>query len=350
MTYYEGTFGEMAHIVGQAKSKKSARGFGPLPVGHRDTAENLMLICDDEHDELDRFGPRDAFPIEVLQNLKKIHEDNVRRVTGLDRSKTTTPVRMIGRLRGESTEVDRKTAATAILAQMRIPRYDWGYHDTVEIDLRHVAGEADLDAGYYPAACAIIDQEIGGKLGDGMRSGEIEHLSVFAFARLPLLVYLGAKIGDNIPTDVYERHRNPETWLWPANGNTHDFSVRSPEADPAATEGVLIVNISGAIQRTELPEHLQALPLFELTVEGSTPQTGIIKHPETLAALDRAARLLFGQIENEGHKAIRRLHVFAAMPMSAAVTVGRVTNSATHPTLVMYDRTANGYVEALEVS
>jgi hypothetical protein len=49
-----------------------------------------------------------------------------------------------------------------------------------------------------------------------MASGDgVHHLSVFAFARLPLLVYLGSCLDDTIATDIYQRHRLNEAWtLW----------------------------------------------------------------------------------------------------------------------------------------
>ena len=42
----------------------------------------------------------------------------------------------------------------------------------------------------------------------------MSHLSVFAFARLPLLVDLGAAIDDNVAVEVYQRHRSTDEWAW----------------------------------------------------------------------------------------------------------------------------------------
>ncbi|WP_089107345.1 hypothetical protein [Streptomyces hyaluromycini] len=47
---------------------------------------------------------------------------------------------------------------------------------------------------------------------------------------------------------------------------------------------------------------------------------------------------------------LRRLHVLAAVPVSAAVALGRVHDADVHPCLVVYDRTGGQYSAALEIS
>ena len=43
----------------------------------------------------------------------------------------------------------------------------------------------------------------------------IRHISLFAAARIPLLVYLGSKLDDKIPIDLYQKHRGGnEDWHW----------------------------------------------------------------------------------------------------------------------------------------
>jgi hypothetical protein len=56
------TFGEMAHIVGQQASERSPRGLEDLDSSERDNADNIVLLCDDEHDEIDKSGSREKRP------------------------------------------------------------------------------------------------------------------------------------------------------------------------------------------------------------------------------------------------------------------------------------------------
>src|SRR5690606_32250116 len=50
---YEVSIGEMAHIVGWSKAKKSPRGEAELSLDARNTVDNLMLLCADHHKIID---------------------------------------------------------------------------------------------------------------------------------------------------------------------------------------------------------------------------------------------------------------------------------------------------------
>ena len=51
----------------------------------------------------------------------------------------------------------------------------------------------------------------------------------------------------------------------------------------------------------------------------------------------------------DAHKGVRRLHVVGAVPLTAAVQIGRLRDPHVHPTLVVYDRADGGYRRALEI-
>ena len=66
--------GEMAHVI--ARSAEGPRG----KAGNGDdTYANLMLLCPNHHREIDK-APDGAFPIEVLHEWKRAHEEMVRSV------------------------------------------------------------------------------------------------------------------------------------------------------------------------------------------------------------------------------------------------------------------------------
>ncbi|MEV6424744.1 HNH endonuclease signature motif containing protein [Streptomyces sp. NPDC051662] len=55
--------GEIAHIVGQSTHERSPRGADPLEETLRDEADNLMLLCAQEHTEIDAKATQDVFPV-----------------------------------------------------------------------------------------------------------------------------------------------------------------------------------------------------------------------------------------------------------------------------------------------
>lgn len=344
------TFGEMAHIVGQQASERSPRGLEDLDSSERDNADNIVLLCDDEHDEIDKPGSREKFSVDFLRQLKREHEERIQHVTGLAGDRRSTVLRMIGVLRGDAVEVDRDMVSTAVIGDgNRFPKFSLAYdRQSIEIDLRHCAGEDLATPEYYTAATAIIDEVISQKLREGIVSEEISHLSVFAFARLPLLVYLGSKLDDTVPTEIYQRHRASETWNWPDIEADAAFDIRIPVATPGVDEGVLVINVSGSIQHNELPDALVNLPYFELLVTGVTPSPDVLRGAVALTSFASICRRLLAEIEAT-HKQIRLLHVFAAIPLSAGVAFGRVFDPSVHPSVLIYDRSDSGYRAALRI-
>ncbi|WP_228648392.1 SAVED domain-containing protein [Microtetraspora sp. AC03309] len=352
--------GELAHIVGQQKTPGSPRGEHDLE--ERDTADNLMLVCADEHDEVDARETLNIFTVEKLQRIKQAHEDRIRHVTGIAADNTTTVLRMVGRVRGREVELTRQTAAAAVIASAdRFPLFLESYsRHGLEIDLRHVLGEAKIDlrdvpgeetAGrdYYRMATDVINDVIEHQLNRGLARDQIAHLSVFGFARLPLLVYLGAHLDDTVPTDIYQRHRHDETWKWSDDAPKVAFNVHVDRDEPPTDEAVLILNISGTIQPEELPARLGQLRRYRISPINAAAAPDVMRHRGSLANFQNTVRSLFSNIEASS-KEIRCLHVMPALPLSAAVSLGRVHDRQVHPKLRIYDRTPTGYHCALEIS
>jgi hypothetical protein len=355
LTHKEFSLGELAHIVGQQTTKGSPRGNYDLPESERDNADNLMLVCAGEHDEIDRKGAVDTLTVERLRKIKHDHEDWIRRMTGLDRNRGTAVVRVIGAVRGNAVELSKPAASDAVLrSDDRFPDFPLSYEQYgFEIDLRHVPCEGS--EAYWTAAKAIIDDVIEHKLKEAVRREAVRHLSVFGFARLPLLVYLGSRLDDTYEVAIYQRHRATSGWAWPEDAAPIEFTVEPHPSAPAqsagapASEAVLILNVSGTIQPDELPAKVASLPRFVLTPAGQTPGVDLISSPKALEAFTRSVRTLLSELEVTD-KQMPALHIFAALPLSAAVALGRARDPHVHPPFVIYERTDGGYRPALEIS
>lgn len=166
---------------------------------------------------------------------------------------------------------------------------------------------------------------------------------------LPLLLYLGSKLDDGSPVDVYQRHRATDSGAWPQSGDPGTgFAISYTEGAPAAAEGALITNLSGTTPSTDLPDHMRGLPTWTLTPD-SGPAEDIFGHPAVLGRFAAAVRRYFTHLEAT-HKHLRTLHLIGALPLSGTVVFGRILKS-THlrPTVITYDRTGEGYRRALEV-
>jgi hypothetical protein len=347
-TGVEFTLGEAAHIVGQKVAAGSPRGLlANLPEDQRDLAENLVLLCEQDHGEIDALEAIDVMTVDRLVFIKRRHEDHVRHVTGLDPARRTSVLRMLGRIRGDVVELDRSTAASAVLATgERFPRFDLSYDQQgLEIDLRDLPAEADGAPEYFEACRIAIDETIAHKVKDAIAQGEITHLSVFGFARIGPLVYLGSRLDDTVPIDVFQRHRSTDSWEW-GDGSPSTFSLSLADA-AEHEEAAIILNLSGSVHVEELPSELQSLPAFRITPT-VTPHPDILSTRSSLVTLASTLRELFAELEAHA-KHLRRLHVVGAIPLSGAITLGRVRDHAVHPPMVVYERDGGGYHPTIEI-
>jgi hypothetical protein len=137
--------GEMAHIVGRAKSSRSPRGLDELPIEQRNLAENLILACPSDHTVIDKKTGQSVWPVEDLRALKRRHEDRIHYLTGLGEDAETVVIRAVGAIRGASVELSAETVRDAVYDQHRYPRYELGVRSEsdIEIDLRNLPDEGD---------------------------------------------------------------------------------------------------------------------------------------------------------------------------------------------------------------
>lgn len=344
--------GEGAHIVGQKDSAKSARGKDPMPVDMRDDVDNILLACSSCHTEIDKKKVEGILDVTLLREVKRAHEADIKMQTGLLRSRRTAVLRMAGNIRGGVMELPRMAAAEAVIrSAARFPYFLESYdRQGVEIDLRGIDGEHPLDDMYYEVATRRIDSALKNQVLPGVAQGDIDHFSIFAIARLPLLVYLGAKIDDGIPADIYQRHRATDSWKWPSleSAEAPEFTITAPGSDDGGTAAVLITNLSGTTPVSDLPESLRTTPSW--TIHPDTgPAEDVFQSTQAVERFTEAVRRFFTDLEAT-HKHVKTVHLIGALPLSGAIAFGRVLKSSgIRPTVVTYDREGDSYRRALEI-
>lgn len=287
--------GEDAHIVGQRSSSRSPRGISNLPEADRDKADNILLACSTCHTEIDKTLAAKVMTVEVLRKKKAEHENEIFHQTGLTYDRRTTILRIQGWVRGAITELGREDAALAVIWSSNrfpffLPAYD---QQSIELDLRNIDGEEDGTPAYYAIAQRKIDQIVADRIREGVQSNQIKHISIFAIARLPLLIYLGWRIDDGIPADVYQRHRMTNDWRWPHERNdTHFTTEVTSEGGGADEDGVLITNISGTTRASELPDALHNAVTWTISPSGHSHEDAI-GSSANLRAFEEAVRRFF---------------------------------------------------------
>lgn len=65
---------------------------------------------------------------------------------------------------------------------------------------------------HFFAELANLEAQFNRKLFQNFAKGEIKHLSIFAFAPIPLLVRLGTLVNDIYTCRIHHKVRYPDTW------------------------------------------------------------------------------------------------------------------------------------------
>ncbi len=191
-------------------------------------------------------------------------------------------------------------------------------------------------------------KKIAAKLAN-LRDSPHATVAVFAMAPIPLLVFLGSQLDDKADIRVFPRFRDAEDlaccWrnepLTPAA-----FKTIPGIADDQARDVVLTVSVSAAVEPSRAPTKLASLPRVALTAENIGPDS--IQTKADLASFASAWRRTLAGVESD-YPSCERIHLLAAVPVVAAVAAGQHHMRDAQPQLVVYQRTAADYVEALRV-
>jgi|SRR4051812_11572193 len=323
-----GSFGQFAHIV--AFRSDGPRGSDPARPSEIHDPANLMLLCPICHKLIDDDPTTWTRP--VLEGYKKAHEERIRHVTGLGPDRSTTVLVLKSRVRNAPVTLpfEQIVAATT-------PRYP-SSRTPLEIDLTSIPDDAP---GFVETASTAIRRHVQLLLQPGSELQKTQHLSVFALARIPLLTILGKELSNKIPTDLYQRHRNPENWTWRLEGEPVQYSFGERQAG-SSSRVALLLSLSGSIPLSSLPEEIrESATIYELTLSGQTPSPTFLRLRQDLINFGAAYLQAISHILAT-HGFVEILDLFPAVPAPVAILCGRELLPNVHPSLRVHDLDEHG--------
>ncbi|WP_157543574.1 SAVED domain-containing protein [Microbacterium sp. CCH5-D1] len=343
--------GQLAHVVGWDTSAGSPRGADPLPIANRNGADNLMLLCYDQHHVIDSKSLWTVYDADRLRALKRQHEYRIKQLTSLAQSESTTVLRLVGTIHGRHVQLAPSAVNKALVEVGRFPSYVLQGADEYEIDLRKIPGESDGSTLHWSTAVAFIEERLR-LLKSLVADGTVVDLAVFPLARIPILVALGVLLDDTLPTTVYPKRRGgAEEWGWSASGTDQQFrwhEVASGRSEPAQV--TVVFSVSGSVEMDRIPrEATEGARVYEITPIGATPNFDLVDTPATVDAFARCWRSLIAEIETVS--SVASVSLVPAVPATIAVAIGRSINTSVHPPMRVYDRVghAEEYVFTIEV-
>jgi hypothetical protein len=333
--------GEVAHNAGASGGQRSPRGNSALPHSERAQEENLLLLCHDCHRSVDADGAELVFTELYLRDKKARHEERVRSSTNFATVLPAAVFRLSARIRGTQAGATQRQISQAmhlddLTRAGELPR-DSMFSVSLSSD--------ETDEWAWSQGASEISKEVA-RLN---RSGFADTVGVFAIAPIPLLVHLGAELDDKSDVRMFPRFRDAEDLAWSWRRGVKPVSVfelSDPVRDPRAREITVDVSVTASVHLDRAPREVVNLPRVSLSA--ATPGTDVIETKADLEAFARAWRSTLAKIET-AYPNCETIHVLAAVPIVAAVSLGRHHMRDAQPSLEVYQLGDNGYSKALRI-
>ena len=299
-----------------------------------------MLVCHQCHRDIDSEAKK--FTVEVLKAMKKRHEERIEVITDVSED-LSSHILIYGSNIGDQSPVLSYTQAASAMLPQRFPASG----TPVLLQQLNVAS-TELDSEFWTNEEKNLVRKFQQRVHEPLIDGEVRHLSIFALAAQPLLVRLGTLLGDIAEVDVYQRHREPQTWRWPDRAEPLNILIERP--DMKTGTAVLVVALSATVTEDRVNDVLgEDIAIWKVTVP--TPNNDLIKSRKHLSALRQVLRQLFNEIK-ACHGQESKLHIFLAAPVLACVEMGRVRMPKADMPWVLYDHhnSQGGFQPALTIN
>lgn len=328
---------ERAHIW--SFSEDGPRGNAGVPDEDLNDLPNLILACHDCHRKIDQEKDGGRYTAPLLQSWKAAHEARVELVTGIASDKRSH-VLMYGANVGDQAAPLEFNGAVAAMFPARYP----AEATPIRIGMVNSAWR-DRDAGFWGIEETNLARQYAKLVEPRLAAGDISHLSVFGFAPQPLLARLGACLTDIPDVEVYQLRREPRGWARGSGAAHSDLVAEAPAAPRGAP--ALVLGVSATITPDRVTSVLGA-GASVWALRAADPRNDWLRSTEQLRAFRRELRRMLDRIK-AAHGQTTTIHVFPALPVAAAVELGRVRMPKADAPLLIYDQVndRSGFVPAI---
>lgn len=328
----------IAHIVAdESNGPRGDRVRSPLLAK---SYSNLMLMCDTHHRLID-IEDVAGHPESRLIEMKRKHEERIELLGGLlpDRK---THILLYGANIGQHGAALSYSGAIEALLPFAYPVDSYG----IELGLKNNAFY-DSEELFWEMEEMQLVRQFQSKIMPILTTNATKSISLFGLAPIPLLIKLGTLFSDINDVSVFQKHREPNTWKWQTQ-TAVKFNVIEPSSFDSTP--VLKISLSGNITDERIDPIFSKNPsIWTLTIDN--PNNDFMKSEQSLSEFRRICRSLFDTIKlKHGHDSV--LHIFPAMPVSAAIEFGRIRMPKADVKMIIYDqnRERNGFIKAIEIN
>mgnify|MGYP002600138148 CR=1 FL=1 len=316
-------FSQFSHII--ADSPNGPRGDKNKSEELGKDINNIILLCPEHHKLVD--SAEQEFTPQVLHQYKKDHEELVHKLTDIKNIEPSTVLIYAANVGGNSCPVSYDQANLTIFP-LHYPA------DKIPITISfNQKQRTERDQMFWEEEISNLNYYFEQHVKRLIDHGDIKHLSVFAIAPMPLLIQLGALLTDLVPTDIYQLHREPQTWEWQKGEDKEIFHIIRPEYEH--NKPVLVFSLSSDITNRIKGYYNDESEISLWEVRVDNPNNDYLKSKEQLSEFRLKMRMVYEDIDK--HSAKGNIEVYMAMSNACAVELGRVRMPKADRHLDLYD-------------
>ena len=328
----------IAHIVADVPG--GPRGDSVRSELLKNDISNLLLLCDEHHRLIDKNDVA-GHPELLLLQMKREHEDRIEKVASINPDMHSHIVTYKSNIGAHSPVITYESVREFLL-----PSHYPAQSQTIDLSLSN-SPQRDKDVSFWVTELENIESQFNEQLRPKFRKGEINHLSVFGFAPIPLLIKLGTLINDIQHAEIHQPVRDPKTWK--LNDDLTETKYNLIEPTNLLPIVALNISLSATINNDRITSVLGSeCSIYTLTID--EPFNDFLKSKKQLKDFSIEVRKILNHIKSK-YNAQTPLHVFPAMPIATAIELGRVWMPKADMPLNLYDEnTANsGFSQVLEI-
>lgn len=284
-------------------------------------SKNLMLLCQDCHKYIDNEG-KDKYDADTLFGMKKRHEERMEFLTGLKEDVQANIVVFRAKIASDYPEFDFSHLKDALLPNF-YPT------NSTPIELGADIHNNQSWEEYWKQEVENLKYQCDRNILNVIDKWEYKRIALFAFAPMPLLVYLGTLLNSKREVLVYQKQRTGG-WSWQQDNSSIDFIVNKP----SITEGnpALVLSLSASITERVRKERGND-NLWEITID--SPNMDFLDSKSTLDKFCRITENLLEEIsKTSNHKPIA---LYLAAPVACCIELGRVWMPKANSPLHIYE-------------
>lgn len=324
--------GEYAHII--ADSPDGARGVPGESEKLANDPQNLMLACYDCHSRIDRNGKNNVYTTDQLRAMKREHEARIELIYSANGVKDSLPIIMCFPVGTHVPIIDLREVHYAMLENSGYTRFPVDKHihiDKADFDV------LDSSSDFWPRAEKVLVDLYERRIHPAITAkNSPAHLTIAAFAPIPMLMKLGALVGDKTEATVLDLPG--ERWLWDKHADclAPQFTYNVPETLPREVSAVISIS-NVAVQPT-------GIPVVEF--RAVYPDRGIIRTAAHVKEFRRQFNSFLMRLVSAG---ARILHLYPATPLCASVEIGRMLLPKTFEEVHVWEWQAPTWKQTLQL-